>query len=134
MNQKKSQGSTKNLSQKPSQKHGKASKIKLNELCLKNLKAHRKRTIFWFHGITGLGLRVSPSGRKTWIYMYQFDGRSRMMTLGRYPKLSIAHARLAYSKAAQEVELGIDPGKQKLRETKSDREAESIKFLCKKIC
>ena len=65
MNQKKSQSNTKKLSQTPSHKYGKSSKIKLNELSVKHLKAHHKRVIFWFKGITGLGLRVSPSGRKT---------------------------------------------------------------------
>ncbi len=28
----------------------------------------------WQDGRTGLGIRVSPKGRKSWNYMYRFDG------------------------------------------------------------
>ena len=40
-----------------------------------------------------LGLRVAPSGRKTWFIMYRSGGRLRRLTLGTYPVLSLADAR-----------------------------------------
>ncbi len=33
----------------------------------------------------GFGIRVAPSGRKSWIYLYHHGGRLRRMTLGTYP-------------------------------------------------
>ncbi|MBT8003852.1 MAG: DUF4102 domain-containing protein, partial [Rhodospirillales bacterium] len=32
----------------------------------------------------GFGVRVTPRGVKTFVWLYHFDGKSRRMTLGRY--------------------------------------------------
>ena len=47
------------------------------------LKPKSERFEVWADGHRGFGLRVSPAGRKTFIYMYRFDGTARRMTLGR---------------------------------------------------
>ncbi len=41
------------------------------------LKPKAERYEVWEDGKTGLGVRVSTRGRKSWIYMYRFDGRAR---------------------------------------------------------
>jgi len=58
----------------------------------------------------GLYVRVLPSGKKSWIYRYQFDGRPRRMTLGAYPGISLAMAREKHTAAMMDVQRGIDPG------------------------
>lgn len=58
----------------------------------------------------GLYVRVAPSGTKSWIFRYLFDGIPRRMTLGRYPSMSLAEAREAHGKALADVERGVDPG------------------------
>lgn len=58
----------------------------------------------------GLAVRVSPSGKRTWIFRYLFEGVPRRMTLGSYPVMSLAEAREAHGKALADVERGIDPG------------------------
>lgn len=47
------------------------------------------RVEYWDDDMTGLGLRVSVSGRRTSILMYwvRGDKRLRRATLGTYPKL-----------------------------------------------
>ena len=47
------------------------------------IKPGRKRFELWEDGRTGLGLRVSPAGRKSWLYMYRFGGKPRRMRLRR---------------------------------------------------
>lgn len=64
---------------------------------------------------TGLGLRVSPTGSKTWFVMYRAKGdpTKRRLTLDTYPALTLAGAR----ERAQEVLLaaarGHDPAAKK---------------------
>ena len=41
----------------------------------------------------GLRLRVGPGGTKSWTFFYHRDGRNRRLGLGRYPFVSLSHAR-----------------------------------------
>ena len=61
--------------------------MKFTDAKVRNLKPKSERYEVWEDGRTGLGVRVSPSGRKTWVYMYRFDGLARRMTFGVYPKM-----------------------------------------------
>lgn len=47
----------------------------------------------------GLYLRVSKTGRKTFLRREQANGKSRWVTLGTYPELSLLDARIAASEA-----------------------------------
>jgi len=37
--------------------------------------------VAWEDGRTGFGVRVAPSGKKSWVFMYRFAGKPRRMTL-----------------------------------------------------
>jgi integrase len=67
------------------------------------------RTDFWFDE-QGLGLRVSKTGRKTWVYVYHFGGRSRRYTLGTYPEVGVADVRALHASAMSTLDRGVDPG------------------------
>ena len=47
----------------------------------------------------GFGVTVFPSGERSFIYIYQFNGRKRRMTLGKYPHCSLAEARKLHREA-----------------------------------
>ncbi len=64
--------------------------------------------------VTGLSVRVSPGGRKSFNYLYRFNGVSRRMTLGAFPTLQLAVARDLARGAAVEIAKGVDPQKQKM--------------------
>ncbi len=84
--------------------------MRLTDRSIKALKPKAERHEVWEDGRTGLGVRVSPAGRRSWIYMYRFEGRPRRMTLGTYPALSLANARVKHAQAKERLEKGEDPG------------------------
>lgn len=79
----------------------------------------------------GLGVRVSPHGRKSWVMVYRFEGRPRYVTLGVYPNMSVAQAHVAHSKALVAVATGIDPGARQLEAKQADRNAPTVAALVK---
>ena len=58
----------------------------------------------------GLRLRVMPSGKKSWTHRYRFARKPRNLTLGAYPAVSLAKARVLLAEAKQKLAHGIDPG------------------------
>jgi len=57
----------------------------------------------------GFTCRVMPSGSKTWLYLYVFDGTRRKMNLGSYPEVSLEKARRRFDDARRQVKNGVDP-------------------------
>lgn len=59
--------------------------------------------------VTGLILRVMPSGVKSWSHLYRFGGKQHRMSLGHYPDVSLKKARALVRDARQDIVQGIDP-------------------------
>jgi len=80
------------------------------------------RYIIWDSGLAGFGLRVEPTGRKTFIARYRAGGgRSgtlRQATIGRYGILTPDHARVLARKILGAAADGRDPVEEKKRERK----------------
>jgi integrase len=98
------------------------------------LKPKAERYEKWEGG--GFGIRVSSGrgkdaekGRKAWVWMYRFDGRPRRMTLGAYPKLGLADARIRLAEARKLLESGTDPGDAEVQQRKAERAAETVAEL-----
>jgi integrase len=72
--------------------------------------------------LPGFGLRVSASGRKSWILLYRVGRHPRRLTLGTYPILGLADARAQAKEALATVVGGGDPAMVK----KADRSAMSF--------
>ncbi len=83
------------------------SKSRLTERRIRNLKAAPGKTTFhWDAGISGFGLRVSKGGVKAFILWVRSDGRKRLLTLGRWPELSLDAARAAAASELSQIERG----------------------------
>lgn len=80
---------------------------------VQNVKPEATRREIPDPALSGLYLIVQPSGAKSWALRYRFGGRSRKLTLGKWPRMQIAPARSAATAALQSVELGNDPCEQK---------------------
>ena len=69
-----------------------------------------RRDVRWDDKVTGFGLRLYPSGRKSFVVQYRTrSGRSRLMTLGKYGVLTLEQARERAKKELVKVLDGRDP-------------------------
>ncbi|HYD98385.1 MAG TPA: integrase arm-type DNA-binding domain-containing protein [Alphaproteobacteria bacterium] len=80
-----------------------------NDRQISGLKPKGERYQVKEDGKTGLGIRVTPEGVKTWFYQYRFEGRERRLRLGTYPATSLAEARARLIDAKRRLEAGEDP-------------------------
>jgi len=77
----------------------------------------------------GFGVRVSPRGIKSWVWVYHFNGRPRRMTFGTYPAFGLADARIKLADSRKLLEQGVDPGEREVQSHKTDRAAETVAEL-----
>jgi integrase len=56
-----------------------------------------------------LYLEVQPAGGKHWRWKYRFAGKEKRLSLGTYPVVTLARARLARDAARRSLADGIDP-------------------------
>jgi len=57
----------------------------------------------------GLAVEVPVAGALRWRYRYRFDGKAKMLSLGTYPSVTLAQARLRRDAARAQVAQGVDP-------------------------
>lgn len=105
---------------------------------IKNLKKKEKK---YLRGEgNGFNIRVMPSGAKTWLYVYDFDGKRREMKLGQYdPEYinpvtkqgSLAEARSKFEDARRKAINGIDPMAEKEQAAEDRRKASTVAGLIK---
>lgn len=72
------------------------------------------RYTIWDTGLSGFGLRVEPTGGRSWVVKYRADGGGRnapqrLVVIGRYPLISAPDAREAAKKLLSKARLGMDP-------------------------
>ena len=103
--------------------------MKFTDASIKALKPISERYEKWETNGKGFGIRVSPTSRKTFIFMFRFDGTARRMTLGSYPRITLSRAHELHAKARQELEKGIDPGIESVRGKRQAREAYTVSEL-----
>src|SRR6476646_1426833 len=84
---------------------------KLTARFVETLKTERSRIEIRDADEEGLELRVTKRGAKTWAFRYRrkSDGRKRLLTLGRYPTLTLEEARVRAQEERARVSRGADP-------------------------
>ena len=103
--------------------------MRLTDRSVKALKPKAERYEVWEDGRTGLGVRISPAGRKSWIYMYRFSGKARRMGLGTYPAIGLASVRVKHARAKELLTKGTDPGAQQIEQKQAERQADTVADL-----
>lgn len=79
------------------------------------------RVEHWDSVVTGLGLRVSETGRKSWVVMYRNRSRElKRMTLGTYPSKPLANAREEAQDILTAAAKGGDPATERKTAKKSE--------------
>ncbi|EAV1381995.1 tyrosine-type recombinase/integrase, partial [Salmonella enterica subsp. enterica serovar Alachua] len=61
----------------------------------------------------GLYLYVPVTGKKVWQLRYKLDGKEKVLTIGKYPLMSLQEARDKAWIAKKDVSVGVDPIKAK---------------------
>jgi integrase len=80
---------------------------------------------------TGLGLRVAPNGKKTWVVQTIFPGYSSQArrVLGHYPAMGLKAAREEAAKWLSLVKNGTDPAQLRAEQRRAGEEARRQKAL-----
>ena len=88
---------------------------KINKRLVDSLQADPDRdVVVWDSELRGFGVRVKPSGRKTYILQYRNAyGRSRRTTLGKHSVLTCRQAREAAIQGLADVTKGEDPAEER---------------------
>lgn len=100
--------------------------MKFTDSRIRAFKPKANRYEVWETGRKGFGLRVAPTGRKSWVFLYRFNGKARRMTLGVYPRMKLAQAHEAHGKAEARLNDGFDPGAELVEAKNAERNAETV--------
>lgn len=88
-------------------------KVKLTKRAVDALKPSAKRFVVWDSEISGFGIRVAPSGRKSYVLKYRVgggrSGRVRWAVIGTHGTLTPDQARETARRWASDVAAGGDP-------------------------
>ena len=84
------------------------------DIQLKNAKTKDKD--YTINVDTGLSLLVKNTGSKLWRYRYSFAGKRCMISIGKYPQVSMKQARLKIHHYQEMLAQGINPSTHKQTE------------------
>ncbi len=73
--------------------------------------AERKSKPYKLSDGAGMYLEVRPSGSRYWRMKYRFNGKEKLYSIGVYPRMSLADARLSVAEARACLANDIDPTK-----------------------
>jgi integrase len=96
--------------------------IRLTELAISRLPATDNRYDVQDHQIGSLYMTVYPSGKKSWVYRYRSQGKSKRFRIGP-GTIKPPAARSKAMKLAGEIANGIDPNAEKNRQRKQQIKA-----------
>ena len=90
--------------------------MKLTNKAIRSFRYDGGWDVRWDDAVTGLGLRVYPKGKKSFVLSYRVGGRKRLMVLGPFGVLTVEQARDLARKHLVAVRDGKDPLDQKRRQ------------------
>ncbi|HGZ0575877.1 tyrosine-type recombinase/integrase [Escherichia coli] len=68
----------------------------------------------------GLYLYIPASGKKVWQLRYKIEGKEKVLTVGKYPLMSLQEARDKAWLAKKDISVGVDPVKAKKLSVKNN--------------
>jgi integrase len=91
-------------------------------------KAAPKSTPYKLSDGDGLHLLVKPAGSKLWRMRYRFGNKENMLSLGAFPAVSLADARIKRDEVRKQISQGIDPALRKKLDKLSTAAADQNTF------
>lgn len=80
----------------------------LNDLKVRNAKPKDKP--YKLTDSEGLYLHITEKGSKLWRFRYRFEGKEKLLALGKYPEISLLDARQRRDDARRLLANNVDPG------------------------
>ncbi len=80
---------------------------------IRNLKTTKTMQDFREKTGDGFGIRCYATGTKVFFFVFTFDGKTKYLNLGKYPKCSLADARKKHREAQGKLDKGINPLEEK---------------------
>jgi len=102
---------------------------KLTKRTVDALAADAKDYFVWDTLIAGFGIRIMPSGAKTYQAQYRKGGRTRRISLGRHGTLTVEQARLLAKEVLGDVAKGENPAE----DIAQHRKAPTVAALCERF-
>ena len=108
--------------------------MRFTDMLIKNMKPEDRK--YYRREAGGFTIRVMPSGVKTWLFIYTFEGKRKEMNLGLYcdadgkTGVSLADARERFNDATKLLKNGIDPGAVERLQQEERRLAPTVADLC----
>ena len=98
----------------------------LTDTHIRSLKPDMKPRKYFDGG--GLFLFIPTTGSKLWRMAYRFDGKSKLLSFGEYPTVSLKDARERREDAKRMLSRGIDPSdhKRQMRQARVMAERDSF--------
>lgn len=100
--------------------------FKLTKRSVEGLAAEEKDYLAWDRDMRGFGIRVYPSGKKTYLVQYRAGRRTRRITIGQHGVLTAEEARIRAKQLLGDVARGSDPSAEK----QAERRAPTVAGLC----
>jgi len=81
----------------------------------------------------GMYLQIEPTGGKLWRYQYRFEGKRKLLAMGKYPDVSLQEARRRHREAREQLAQGIDPSamKKAQKAAGAERAANSFEVIAR---
>lgn len=102
---------------------------KLTKRTVDSLHPKSKDYFVWDTQITGFGIRIMPSGAKTYQAQYRKGGRTRRVSVGRHGNITVDEAR----NLAKEVMGLVAKGENPAEDISQHRKAPTIAALCERF-
>ena len=93
----------------------------LTSVRVRTAKPKAKQYEIFDRSVGGFALRVSPTGLKSFVVNYRFNGKSRRYTLGSTTATSLSDARNEAIRIKNAAKDGIDPQKEKQRQEEAQQ-------------
>lgn len=108
-------------------------KFELTDPFIRHHPNPEKRVELYDKAVSGLAVRITPKGRKSFVYRYYFAGENKRITIGTFPKCGLADARNLAKQLARKVSDGIDPLVEKQERMEQQKQPGEMPFyqLCR---
>jgi len=103
-------------------------RLKLTDPFIRNHPEPEKRLEIYDKHTSGLAVRITKNGSKSFVYRYRFNDKVKRFTIGRFPKTSLADAREEVKELEYKVNHGTDPLEEK-KAKKSRPEPKKFEYL-----